>query len=121
MCNILTPVVMDSGLAALRRPGMTEVLLLDLRVGDLAARVFLPDIHHVIQTRDVALLVVADLADHGLVLAARMQRGRDLLGIGRFRLLGGLLVLTGVAFLAGFFTQMNVWLIETFPVLQSIG
>jgi cytochrome c-type biogenesis protein len=37
------------------------------------------------------------------------------------KLMGGLLVLTGVAFLAGFFTQMNVWLIETFPVLQSIG
>jgi cytochrome c-type biogenesis protein len=37
------------------------------------------------------------------------------------KVMGGLLVLTGVAFLAGFFTQMNVWLIETFPVLQSIG
>ena len=28
---------------------------------------------------------------------------------------------TGVAFLAGFFTQLNTWLIETFPALQSIG
>jgi cytochrome c-type biogenesis protein len=37
------------------------------------------------------------------------------------KVMGGLLVLTGVAFLAGFFTQMNVWLIETFPVLQTIG
>ena len=37
------------------------------------------------------------------------------------RVMGGLLVLTGIAFLAGFFTQLNVWLIETFPVLQSIG
>jgi cytochrome c-type biogenesis protein len=37
------------------------------------------------------------------------------------KVMGGLLVLTGVAFLAGFFTQMNIWLIETFPVLQSIG
>jgi len=37
------------------------------------------------------------------------------------RVMGGLLVLTGVAFLAGFFTQLNSWLIETFPVLQSIG
>ena len=34
---------------------------------------------------------------------------------------GGLLVLTGVAFLAGFFTQLNSWLIEAFPVLQNIG
>jgi cytochrome c-type biogenesis protein len=37
------------------------------------------------------------------------------------RVMGGLLVLTGIAFLAGFFTYLNVWLIETFPVLQSIG
>ncbi len=32
------------------------------------------------------------------------------------RVMGGLLVLTGVAFLAGFFTRLNNWLIETFPV-----
>jgi cytochrome c-type biogenesis protein len=37
------------------------------------------------------------------------------------RVMGALLVLTGVAFFAGFFTQLNSWLIETFPVLQSIG
>ena len=35
--------------------------------------------------------------------------------------MGGLLVLTGIGFLAGMFTQLNSWLIETFPVLQSIG
>jgi len=37
------------------------------------------------------------------------------------RVMGGFLVLTGIAFLAGFFTQLNSWLIEAFPVLQSIG
>jgi cytochrome c-type biogenesis protein len=37
------------------------------------------------------------------------------------RVMGGLLVLTGIAFLAGFFTQLNIWLIETFPVLQTFG
>jgi cytochrome c-type biogenesis protein len=37
------------------------------------------------------------------------------------RVMGGLLVLTGVAFLMGFFTQINNWLIEAFPALQSIG
>jgi cytochrome c-type biogenesis protein len=37
------------------------------------------------------------------------------------RVMGGLLVLTGLAFLFGFFTQLNTWLIETFPVLQTIG
>jgi cytochrome c-type biogenesis protein len=37
------------------------------------------------------------------------------------RVMGGLLVLTGIGFLAGFFTQLNSWLIETFPLLQRIG
>ena len=37
------------------------------------------------------------------------------------RVMGGLLVLTGIAFLTGAFTQLNSWLIEAFPVLQSIG
>jgi cytochrome c-type biogenesis protein len=37
------------------------------------------------------------------------------------RVMGGLLVLTGIAFLAGFFTHLNNWLIEAFPALQSIG
>ena len=37
------------------------------------------------------------------------------------RVMGGLLVLTGIAFLTGVFTQLNSWLIETFPALQSIG
>ena len=31
------------------------------------------------------------------------------------RVMGGLLVLTGLAFLFGFFTQLNSWLIESFP------
>jgi cytochrome c-type biogenesis protein len=37
------------------------------------------------------------------------------------KVMGGLLVLTGLAFLFGVFTQLNSWLIETFPALQSIG
>jgi cytochrome c-type biogenesis protein len=37
------------------------------------------------------------------------------------RVMGALLILTGVAFLAGFFTQLNNWLIEAFPALQAIG
>ena len=37
------------------------------------------------------------------------------------RVMGGLLVLTGIAFLAGFFTQLNSWLLEAFPALGSIG
>jgi cytochrome c-type biogenesis protein len=37
------------------------------------------------------------------------------------RAMGGLLVLTGIAFLSGFFTQLNSWLLEAFPALQSLG
>jgi cytochrome c-type biogenesis protein len=35
--------------------------------------------------------------------------------------MGGLLVLTGVAFLGGFITQASFWILETFPVLGKIG
>jgi cytochrome c-type biogenesis protein len=37
------------------------------------------------------------------------------------KVMGGLLVLTGIAFLGGFFTQLNNWLLEAFPALQTIG
>ncbi len=37
------------------------------------------------------------------------------------RVMGGLLVLTGIAFLAGFFTEFNNWMLEAFPQLQNIG
>jgi cytochrome c-type biogenesis protein len=35
--------------------------------------------------------------------------------------MGALLVLTGIAFLTGSFSQMSVWLLETFPALGKIG
>jgi cytochrome c-type biogenesis protein len=37
------------------------------------------------------------------------------------RLMGGLLVLTGVAFLVGWVTQASTWLLETFPALETFG
>ena len=37
------------------------------------------------------------------------------------RVMGGLLVLTGIAFLAGFFTELNNWMLDAFPGLQSLG
>jgi cytochrome c-type biogenesis protein len=37
------------------------------------------------------------------------------------RAIGGLLVLTGIAFLTGFVTTASFWLLETFPVLGRIG
>jgi cytochrome c-type biogenesis protein len=52
--------------------------------------------------------------------AAFLARFRDHLAHVE-RVMGGLLVLTGIAFLAGFFTQLNSLLLEAFPALQSIG
>ncbi len=37
------------------------------------------------------------------------------------RVMGGLLVLTGIAFLTGFISQASYWLLEAFPVLSNIG
>ena len=37
------------------------------------------------------------------------------------KIMGGLLVATGLAFLFGFFTQFNSWLIEAFPALSTLG
>jgi cytochrome c-type biogenesis protein len=37
------------------------------------------------------------------------------------RVMGGLLVLTGIAFLTGFVSQASFWLLETFPALGTIG
>ena len=35
--------------------------------------------------------------------------------------MGGLLVLTGIAFLGGWLTEASFWLLETFPVLGRLG
>jgi cytochrome c-type biogenesis protein len=37
------------------------------------------------------------------------------------RVMGGLLVLTGIAFLTGFISQASFWLLEVFPALGRIG
>jgi cytochrome c-type biogenesis protein len=37
------------------------------------------------------------------------------------RVMGGLLVLTGIAFLTGFISQASYWLLEAFPLLSNIG
>jgi cytochrome c-type biogenesis protein len=52
--------------------------------------------------------------------AAFLTRFRAHLGLME-RVMGGLLVLTGIAFLFGFFSQLNNWILEAFPALQQIG
>jgi cytochrome c-type biogenesis protein len=37
------------------------------------------------------------------------------------QVMGGLLVLTGIAFLTGSLNQLGVWLLEVFPALGKLG
>ena len=53
-------------------------------------------------------LAVARFADGGEVTAASLVAG-------------GLLILTGIAFLTGWITNMSFWLLETFPALGRLG
>ncbi len=52
--------------------------------------------------------------------AAFLARFRRHLGIVE-KVMGALLVLTGIAFLTGFISQAAFWLLETFPALGKIG
>jgi cytochrome c-type biogenesis protein len=52
--------------------------------------------------------------------AALLARFRTHLGLVE-KAMGGLLVLTGVAFLTGAVSQASFWLLETFPLLGKIG
>jgi cytochrome c-type biogenesis protein len=52
--------------------------------------------------------------------AAFLARFRAHLGMVE-KAMGGLLVLTGIAFLTGFLSQASFWLLEAFPVLGRIG
>ena len=73
---------------ALSRSPVREAYLLD--VGDLAVGALLPDVHHVVGTGDVALLVEGEVADHGLEGLAGLHGLGDLLGVERLGLLGRL-------------------------------
>jgi cytochrome c-type biogenesis protein len=53
-------------------------------------------------------------------VAAFLVRFRAHLGMVE-KAMGGLLVLTGIAFLTGVVTQASVWLLDTFPMLGKIG
>ncbi|MFL5097056.1 MAG: cytochrome c biogenesis CcdA family protein [Xanthobacteraceae bacterium] len=52
--------------------------------------------------------------------AAFLARFRTHLGTVE-KVMGGLLVLTGIAFLTGFVTEASFWVLETFPILGRIG
>jgi len=52
--------------------------------------------------------------------AAFLARFRAHLGLVE-KAMGGLLVLTGIAFLTGIVSQASYWLLDTFPMLGKIG
>jgi cytochrome c-type biogenesis protein len=52
--------------------------------------------------------------------AAFLARFRNYLGMVE-KAMGGLLVLTGIAFLTGFISHASFWLLDTFPMLGKIG
>ena len=62
--------------------------------------------------------VVAALAAEPF--AAFLARFRAHLGLVE-RVMGGLLILTGIAFLTGAISEMSYWLLDTFPALGKIG
>jgi len=52
--------------------------------------------------------------------AAFLARFRAHLGLVE-KAMGGLLVLTGIAFLTGIVSHASYWLLDTFPMLGKIG
>jgi cytochrome c-type biogenesis protein len=80
-------------------------------------------------SRGAALLLVYSLGLGIPFVVAALALKPFVAWLGRFRhrlgvvekAMGGLLVLTGIAFLAGWITQASYWLLETFPALAAFG
>jgi cytochrome c-type biogenesis protein len=65
----------------------------------------------------IPFLLAAFMVEPFAVFLARFRRH-----LGQVeRVMGGLLVLTGIAFLTGFVSQASFWLLEAFPALGNIG
>jgi cytochrome c-type biogenesis protein len=65
----------------------------------------------------VPFLLAATALEGFTRLAARFRRSMPVIE----RLTGLALVVTGIAFLTGSFSELSYWLIETFPVLAQLG
>ncbi|WFU38706.1 cytochrome c biogenesis protein CcdA [Bradyrhizobium sp. CB82] len=65
----------------------------------------------------IPFLIAALLIEQFSALFARMKG--HLVNVERA--MGVLMVITGIFFLTGAISNMSIWLLETFPVLQSIG
>ncbi len=65
----------------------------------------------------IPFLVAAFAVEPMAAFIARFKRHLDMVE----KVMGGLLVLTGIAFLTGFITEASFWLLEWFPALGRIG
>jgi cytochrome c-type biogenesis protein len=65
----------------------------------------------------IPFLLAAFAIEPFMAFLARFKRHLALVE----RAMGGLMVLTGIAFLTGFVTEASYWLLEWFPVLGKIG
>ncbi|MFL6839335.1 MAG: cytochrome c biogenesis protein CcdA, partial [Bradyrhizobium sp.] len=62
-------------------------------------------------------LLAAFMVEQFSSLFSRMKRHLDSVE----RVMGVLMVITGVGFLTGAVSNISIWLLETFPALQNFG
>jgi len=65
----------------------------------------------------IPFLIAAFMVERFASLFNRMKRHLDAVE----RVMGVLMILTGVAFLTGTISDVSIWLLETFPALQNFG
>ena len=65
----------------------------------------------------IPFLLAAFMIEQFASLFARMKRHLDTVE----RVMGVLMVITGIGFLTGTVTSISIWLLETFPALQNFG
>ena len=65
----------------------------------------------------IPFLLAAFMIEQFSSLFARMKRHLDSVE----RVMGVLMVITGIGFLTGAVSSVSIWLLETFPALQNIG
>src|SRR5436309_2896581 len=65
----------------------------------------------------IPFLLAAVMVEQSSSLLARMKRHLTTIE----RAMGVLMVITGIGFLTGAVTSASIWLLETFPVLQTFG
>ena len=65
----------------------------------------------------IPFLIAAFMVEQFATLFSRMKRHLDTVE----RVMGVLMVLTGIGFLTGTISNVSIWLLETFPALQNFG